>query len=441
VKNARPPVWVGPRGIAALVVLALVAGAFARTVAWPVVVIGAVVIALGAFVADAGAIAGGLRIERALPARLMLARRATFSYTIENRSPVPLRFAIFEAPADRLAVDLDPALGRVPAAARATVHVGVFPRERGRTTTGVAFAWVESPLGLARRRVRVGRAEGLRIRPDLAAIERDGDLALRTRLIEAGLRRVRRRGSGTEFESLREYTSGDPFRAIDWKSTARRGKVMVAQYEVERSQQIGIALDAGRLMSPRLGDRRKLDYSVSAALAIAALAGRASDRVGLHAFAGTTLASIAPRSGSAHIAALTDALSDLEPHLEESDYERAALELRRVYRKRSLIVIFTDLFDPVASRAVLASLALLAPHHLVLVVLMNDAAITDARDRDPAGVTEVYRASVATMLAGERARAVASLRARGIGVIDVPARDLTIALLDAYVELKARSLL
>jgi uncharacterized protein (DUF58 family) len=327
----------------------------------------------------------------------------------------------------------------VSAAGRSTVTVGAIPRERGRTQSGIAFAWFESPLGLVRRRLRFGAVEPLHIRPDLSGIERGGDLAQRSRLIDAGLRRVRRRGGGSEFESLREYAAGDPFRTIDWKATARRGKVMVAQYEAERSQQIVVALDAGRLMSARLGDRRKLDYSVSAALAIAAIAQRAGDRIGLHAFAGTTLAAIAARPGARHLLTLTDALSDLEPHFEESDYERAALELRRRFRKRSLMVIFTDLFDPIASGAVMASLALLAPHHLVLVVLMNDAAIADALAFEPRSVADAYAASVATTLASERARSVSLLRNRGIGVIDVPAADLTIALLDAYVDIKSRS--
>jgi uncharacterized protein (DUF58 family) len=439
--NARPPAWVGPRGSAALGVLAVLAGAFALVVPWPVAALGAAVVALAAFAADAAATARIPTVERSVPETVMLARRCAFTYTVTNRAPVPLRFAIYEAPVERLAIDIAPARGRVAAARRATVTVGAMPRERGRTQTGIGFAWFESPLGLVRRRVRFGDAQPLRVRPDLSALERGGDLAQRSRLIAAGLRRVRRRGAGSDFESLREYTSGDPYRTIDWKATARRGKVMVAQYEVERSQQIALVVDAGRLMMARLGDRRKLDYAVSAGLGIAAMARLAADRVGLHAFAGTTLAAIAPRSGAQHAAALADALADLEPRFEESDYERAALELRRRYRKRSLIVIFTDLFDPVASGAVLASLALLAPHHLVLVVLMNDAAIEDARDREPATVQDAYRAAVATSLASERARAVALLAARGIGVIDVPARDLSIALLDAYVDVKSRSLL
>jgi uncharacterized protein (DUF58 family) len=438
--NARPPAWIGPRGIAALAGVALVAGAFAIVVPWPIVIVAAAVVTLAAFAADAGTISRGPAFARAIPARLMLARRAEFRYTVANAGPVALRFAIFEAPVERIEIDSAPAAGRVSAGGRTTVSIGVLPRERGRTQTAPAFAWFESPLGLIRRRVRLGGVEPIRIRPDLSALER-GDLAQRSRLIDAGLRRVRRRGAGTEFESLREYAGGDAFRSIDWKATARRGKVMVAQYEVERSQQIVVAIDAGRLMSARLGDRRKLDHAVSAALAIASIAQLAGDRVGLHAFAGTTLAALAARSGARQTAALTDALSDLEPHFEESDYERAALELRRRYRKRSLIVIFTDLFDPIASGAVLASLALLAPHHLVLVVLMNDAAIADALEREPGTVGDVYRAAIATTLAAERSRAVASLRSRGIGVIDVPARDLSLALLDAYVEVKTRSLL
>lgn len=439
--NAWPALWIGPRGVLALLALAVVAGWAATVLPWPLVAAGVVVVVTAAVAADAAAVARAPVIERTLPAQLMLARPAAFTFTVANRSPVALRFAIFEAPVQRLRVALEPARGVVAPNGRAAVDIDLLPRERGATQTGIAYAWIESPLGLVRRRLRVGDVRPLRVRPDLSGFERGADLAQRSRLIESGLRRMRRRGVGTEFESLREYVGGDPFRSIDWNATARRGKLMVAQYEAERSQQIVLALDAGRLMSPRLNDRRKLDYAVSAALAIGATAQSAADRVGLHAFAATTLAAIAPRAGAQHAAAINDALSDLEPRFEESDYERAALELRRRYRKRSLIIVFTDLFDPVASGAVLASLALLSPHHLVLVVLMNDAALADARTRVPLDAADVYRASVATALADGRERAVGALRARGIGVVDVPARDLTLAVLDAYVAVKSRALL
>jgi uncharacterized protein (DUF58 family) len=425
----------------ALVGLAVVAGLLARTFPWPV----AVALALGAFAAliayDVALLRGEVEIVRVVPPRLALARRDVLRYEIANRAPTQRRVAIVEAPADRLAIDIGEARATLPARTRATATIAVVPRERGRTALRSYHARILSGLGIVelRRTFRVPVA--LRVMPDLSALDRSGDLVARTKLIEAGLRRLRRRGVGGEFASLRDYTTDDSFRSIDWKASARRGKPMVAQYEVERAQQIVVAIDAGRLMSARLGDRRKLDYAVSAALAIAAIARLAADRVGVVAFAANVLARVAPGSGAQHSAQLTDVLSDLEPRFEEADYERAFLEVERTLRRRSLVVLFTDLFDPVASSAVLGAAKLLTTRHLVLVVLMNDAAIAAALRRAPTDADDAYRAAVAATLSDERARAVATLRNRGMLVVDVPAAELTVALLDAYVDVKTRGLL
>ncbi len=441
ISPARPPAWLGPRGIAAVIVFSLLAGVLARFVAWPL----AVAIAGAAFAllasADARASAPAFVFQRIAPERYALARADAFAYEIENRGALALRFGIIEAPVPKLAIASAGVSAIVAPRSRTRVEIGFVPRERGRTALADSYAWYETLLGLVRHRVRVPGAQPIRVLPDMAALESSDDLAVRARSIEAGLRRLRRRGAGTEFESLREYGAGDAFRDIDWKATARRGRVMVAQYEVERSQQVIVALDAGRLMAARLGERRKLDYAVGAAIGIAGLARRAADRVGVYAFAATTLATVPPASGGAAAAAIVEALADLEPRFEEPDYERAALELRRTYRKRSLVVVFTDLFDPVASSGVLASLALLVRRHLVLVALMNDAALEDALTAEPRDVSAAYRAALATSLAAERQRAVSALRARGMLVVDVPAHQLRLATLDAYLDVKTRGLL
>jgi len=390
---------------------------------------------------DVALLRAPLEIVRRAPPRLALARRDAFAYDVLNRAPAARVIALVEAPAQRLAIELAEVRAVVPARARTTLHVGVLPRERGRTALRSFHARIRTPLGIVELRRNYAAPVELRVTPDLSALDRSGDLVARTKLIESGLRRLRRRGIGGEFSSLREYGPDDSFRAIDWKASARRGKAMVATYEVERSQQIVVAIDGGRLMTPRLGDRRKLDYAVSAGLAIAAIARLAADRVGIYAFAAAALARVLPGTGTQHAAQLADALSDLEPRFEESDYERAFLDLSRSLRRRSLVVLFTDLFDPIASSAVLAAAQLLVPRHLVLVVLMNDAAIAGALRKTPADVRDAYRAAVAATLGEERARAVAGLRERGILVVDVPAAELTVALLDAYVEIKTRGLL
>ena len=432
---------IAPRGIAALVGLALVAYLLARAFPWQV----ALAVALAAFAVlvayDAALLRGELEIARVVPPRFALARRDVLRYEIANRTARERRVAIVEAPVDRLAIDLDEARATLQPHTRAVVTIGVAPRERGRTALRSYHARIVSRLGIVELRRTFRAPVALRVMPDLSALDRSGDLVARTKLIESGLRRLRRRGVGGEFESLREYTTDDPFRSIDWKASARRGKPMVAQYEVERAQQIVVAIDAGRLMSARLGDRRKLDYAVAAALAIAAMARLAADRVGVVAFAANVLARVTPGSGAQHSAQLTDVLSDLEPRFEEADYERAFLDVERTLRRRSLVVLFTDLFDPVASSAVLGAAKLLTTRHLVLAVLMNDAAIAGALRSTPHDAEDAYRAAVAATLSDERAHAVATLRNRGILVVDVPAAELSIALLDAYVDIKTRGLL
>lgn len=440
-RRARPSAWLGPRGIATAIVLSLLAGVLARFAPWPVAVAAALVAFALLALTDARASATAFGFRRIAPERYALARTDAFAYEIENRGDVALRFGIVESPVAKLAIASEGASAVVAPRSRVRVEIGFVPRERGRTVLGDSYAWFETLPGIVRHRARLEGMQAIRVLPDLTALENSGDLAVRARSIEAGLRRLRRRGAGTEFESLREYSAGDAFRDIDWKATARRGRVMVAQYEVERSQQVIVAIDAGRLMAARLGDRRKLDYAVSAAIGIAGLARRAADRVGVYAFASGTLATVPPATGPAATAAIVEALADIEPQLDEPDYERAALELRRMYRKRSLIVVFTDLFDPVASSSVLASLALLVRHHLVLVALMNDAALVDALAAEPRDVSTAYRAALATSLTAERERAVAALRSRGMLVVDVPARDLRLATLDAYLDIKTRGLL
>ena len=252
------------------------------------------------------------------------------------------------------------------------------------------------------------------------------------------MRRLRQRGAGREFESLREYAPGDGFRLIDWNATARRGRTMVAQYEVERSQAVIVALDCGRLMTPRIGPQRKFDYALEAALSVARVAQAADDNVGLLAFAAKPVVEIAPRRGAAHLRALANVAYDLQPRLEEPDYETTFAQLRRRHTKRSLVILFSDIIDPVTSAAVLAGLSTLVPRHLVVCVLMNDAALADALDTPPATVAAAYRTAVAMTLAEERERSVAILRSRGIIVVDVPAPRLTLALVDAYLDVKAR---
>jgi uncharacterized protein (DUF58 family) len=438
-----PAIWPSPRAIGIAIGLAV---ALAVASAFPVltmVVLIASAIFLGALVLDVvlGPARDALRCERLPLPALALGRAATLVYELRQRGAVAIRVVIFEAPVANVTFAATSVAVRVEARSQTTASVTIVPQERGAARFGDLYLAVENSIGLLRRRYRVSAGADARIFPDLSAVETSGRLARRSTLVDAGLRRLRLRGGGSEFESLREYVPGDGFRFVDWKATARRGRLMVAQYDIERSQNVIVALDCGRLMTPALGRARKFDYALTAALSVTQIAQAASDNVGLIAFAARTLLDIAPRRGAAHARALAQAAYDLQPRLEEPDYETTFVELRRRHARRSLVIFFTDISDPVTSAAVLAGLATIVPRHLAMCVLANDAAIEDALDRAPVTARDAFRTSVAMTLADERAKAIALLRARGIIVVDVPADELTVALMDAYLNVKARGLL
>jgi uncharacterized protein (DUF58 family) len=435
--------WVTPRFLWALAAIALLLALSPGVPAFELVAIALAAALAAATVADAvlGPPRPALRVTRTPPAHFALGIRASISYAIENHSPRSVRVGIVETPARTLRFETDELVAAVPPQSRATVERFVTPVARGADDLRALYVWYENPLGLIRRRMRVPGVQAIRVFPDLAAVERYGKLHLRNRLIEAGLRRMKLRGAGTEFESLREWSEGDAFRAIDWKATARRGKLMVAQHEVERSQNVMLLLDCGRLMTPRTGDARKLDYAVTAALSLATIAGLASDRVGLVAFAHDVLAAQAPRSTRSSIAHLTDTLYGIEPRFEEANYTRAFAYLRHNLHKRTLIVFLTDVIDPLAQAAVMAEAGSLAKHHLLVCVFMNDGAVTAALSKEPHDIGDAYRANVALGLANERRLATAMLERAGAIVIDVPAKTLTTALIGEYLRIKRRGLL
>jgi len=384
---------------------------------------------------------GRIRVTRLTDDHFALRRPALLRYAVENDSSTRLRAGIIETPVRTLQMIDDETTGGVPAHSRATLERRALPVARGSDGFGALYLWYETMLGLVRRRVEIPASQPFRVFPDLSAVKRYGALHVRNRLIEAGLRRMHLRGTGTEFESLREWADGDAFRSIDWKATARRGKTMVAQHEVERSQNVVLLLDCGRLMTPRVGEQRKFDYAVTAALSLASVAGLASDRVGVVAFAGEVLAASAPRSTRSSIARITELLYDLEPRFEEANYASAFAYLRAHVHKRSLIVFLTDVIDPLAQAALLAELGSLARRHLLVCVFMNDAAVAEALSTPPREVVDAYRAGVALELLEERRTAAAILGRTGAIVVDVPAAKLTTALIDEYLRVKQRGLL
>ncbi|HEX8820716.1 MAG TPA: DUF58 domain-containing protein, partial [Archangium sp.] len=239
-----------------------------------------------------------------------------------------------------------------PRASRTTLSYSLTPPTRGDLRLGDVHLRLLGPLGLCARQVRVPASQDVKVYPDLTALTKEA-LALAVASDAPAERTLRRSAEGREFESLREYRTGDDYRTVDWKASARRGRTMVRVYQPERNQPVLLLLDCGRHMAGRVHGRRKLDHAVDAALRLAKVSLDAGDMVGVLAFASDVRAYLPPRKGHEHLRLLTESLYRAEAALEESDYGRAYDFAFARSSRRSLVVLFTDLVDPDASGTLL----------------------------------------------------------------------------------------
>ncbi len=361
--------------------------------------------------------------------------------TVHNRTGRRLRLLVKDDPPDDFvtperarAMTLDPW-------ERRTVSYVTTPRRRGDYAFGGLHVRGLSRLRLAWWQRDLAAQQSVRVYPNLQQLREFDALARRGRLDDLGLRAVRSRGEGTEFESLREYVPDDSFRSIDWKATARRGAPITRQYQSERNQTLLVLIDAGRMMAAPADDMTRVDYAVNAALMLAHVAERMGDTVGLLTFSDRVKSFVAPARGGMQTERMLEELYALQAELVEPDYQAAVSFLRTRARKRAMVCVFTDLVDADVSAAALSYLSSLRPQHLPMVATIRDAETMALAGEDPAAPEEAYQKAVAQRTLEQRALALARLRSRGVLVVDAPPDDLAAAVVNRYLTVKRRGLL
>lgn len=418
---------------------------------WPALIAGALV--LVAAVVDALLIPGRahLAVRRTLPEAVGLGDVASAAIEVRSAWPVRLHVEVNEPPVrglerTRPAPDPDAPwrVGRARIGPRdvARIEYQLTGRERGEHEIGPVVLRVAGPMGLMRRTLTYPLPATVRVLPSLAGVRRLRLLAIQHRLRDAGIRAIRRRGDGSSFANLREYVEGDDPRRVDWKATARRGKLIAREYAHEQGQTVVIAIDAGRMMTQLAGGVPRFEHALSAATVLADVATRSGDHVALLVFNDAVRAFVPPTRGALALRLIRDATLDVTPNMAEPDYTGAFRALARRHRKRSLLVLFTDVVDPRASRALIAYTTRSAARHLPLVVAFrNDDLAEAAIPRPDAGDRALFESAGAEELLLEREEALARMRRAGVSVLDVSPRELAAAVVNRYLEVKARGVL
>lgn len=396
---------------------------------------------LGALLVAGGLVSGrvvDLEVSRRVADRLSVGEEEPVELVIRNYSSAPGGIELLDTPPRELAAAGLPLRLEIGPREEATVTYRVTPNARGRHEFGDLYLRFTPRPGLLQRQLRIPAAREVRVYPDMREVTRYELMARRSRLDELGIHRSRLAGRGTEFERIRDYTPDDEYRSVDWKATARRGKPMARVYQVEKSQNVFIVLDAGRMMAGRAGKLSRLDYAVNAALMLAHVALRAGDRVGLMVVSDAVDAYLPLGKSAGQFRQCLDLLYGVEARLVHVDYRGALEQIAHRCKRRSLVVFFTDLVDEETSSELVTYLRLLRPVHLPLCVTLQDQHLVDTSRQACETAGGMYRRAVALELLAERRRVLESLQKLGAVICDSPPEELSVQVLNRYLELKSR---
>jgi|SRR5882724_421399 len=384
----------------------------------------------------------GLRITRKFASRFAVGAENDVEVHIQNRSTHLVLLTVKDEypPQMKLSGPREASLN-IEAQTSAGLIYGLTPPKRGRFEFGQTAVRYLSRLKLAWCEARVGEPAMVKVYPNMRRAREVELKALGARSLVSSHRKTSWRGEGREFESMRDYVRGDELRHISWTATARRGKLTTRQYQIERDQTILIALDAGRLMTARIEQETKLDSAVHATLALMSAAARAGDNAGLVVFGRKIKSYLPPSRGRDHLDATLEALYGVEPEMIEPSYARAFEFIAANSKRRSLVVLLTDLVDEEGSKELLTSLRLLRPRHLPLVVTIADRDLKAVVRDAPANVRDLFTQSVAEEIIHQREAALRLVESQGGLALDVTAAALAPALLEKYLQVKERGLL
>lgn len=368
-----------------------------------------------------------------------VANRIDLTILNDGLEPIQARFRD-EPPPDFLATkkefDLNLDHGR-----EVSLHYLVTPPERGGDFFRGSFVRIRCPLGLMLKEARLRTEQPIRVYPNVLALREFDLLNQRGRLSHIGVRRSRIRGLGTDFESLREYAEGDDFRKMDWKASARRGKLVVRQFEQERNQAVILCIDIGRKMLSEVGGVSKLDHTLDSCLLLAHSAAAAGDAVGLLVWADTVRRYIPPGRGRAQVGAIIEAIHDLSAEPIESDVAGAFAYLSTRWKRRSLLVGFTDAEDPDQADELARSMGPLAKRHIVVLGSVADPRLLAAATQPVDSAKSLYEKGSALTFVDGRKAAKSRLALAEIHSLDAEPQDLAAALVSFYFEVKEKGLL
>lgn len=393
----------------------------------------------GCFVLDAFATRSGGTVVCTLDAPSILgvgrAAHASLGFAFAQRGPGAVEWAIEAGP--RLRV-LPPRGSSLVADGRGQAEIVLVPARRGSETISRLWVRWHGPLSLCWRQTILPLDQSVSILPDIATVKEEAAKALRLSADTAGVRPQRRPGDGADFSGLREFQAGMDSRSIDWKQSARHGKLLAREYDAEENLHVIFAIDTGRLMSEPLAGLPRIDRAIHAMLLLSLLSLRLGDRVGVFAFDERPIISSGLVAGANAFAVLQRLAATLEYSSAETNITLGLTQLGAELPRRSIVVVFTDFADTTGGELMIENVGRLLGRHTVVFVTFRDEELETLVDAEPESAADITRTVLADAMLRERRAVTVRLQRMGVDVIDVPLDRISMRLIESYLAIKTR---
>ncbi len=315
------------------------------------------------------------------------------------------------------------------------------PRERGEYHFGNLNIYASSPLGFISKRFNFQKDSMLPSYPSFIHLRKYELMALQSEFLMGGIKKVRKLGHTMEFEQIKDYVPGDDIRTINWKATSKTNRLMVNQFQDEKSQRIFMLIDKGRTMKMPFNGLSLLDYSINATMALSHIILRKGDRAGMMTFSKKAENKIAADNKSGQLKKISEALYNIKTDFFESDFNRLYQDIKYSINQRSLILLFTNFETLDGLNRQLKYLRGIAKNHLLVVVFFKNSELQTLVNKNPENMQEIYDEIVAEKFEFEKKLIIQELRKYGIYTVYTLPENLNIDVINKYLEIKARGIL
>ncbi|MFP3591520.1 DUF58 domain-containing protein [Chryseobacterium sp. SIMBA_038] len=315
------------------------------------------------------------------------------------------------------------------------------PKERGEYNFGSLNIYASSPIGFISKRFRFQKDANLASYPSFVHLRKYELMALQSEFLLGGIKKIRKLGHTMEFEQIKEYVPGDDIRTINWKATSKTNRLMVNQFQDEKSQRIFMLIDTGRTMKMPFKGLSLLDYSINATMALSHIILKKGDRAGMMTFSKKTENKIAAENKSGQLKKISEALYNVSTNFFESDFNRLYQDVKYSINQRSLILLFTNFETLDGLNRQLKYLRGIAKNHLLVVVFFKNAELHTLINKNPESMQEIYDEIIAEKFEFEKKLIIQELRKYGIYTVYTLPENLNIDVINKYLEIKARGIL